>query len=1740
MDNGMLRILKDYIIAVARKEFTISDTFNNVTIGKIIESLNGNYTVELENSNSRQITATSANPIENFEKEDRVYLLEASVNGSQTFKNYYVFGKVSDVNEEFGKSDWSKFVGAGKLESLQLNSFSSESLVEISEDGNDDKEKSFITSLNQNNYLAIYGTFSCKSKDIKDYGLEIILTYGSGENARTKKHLFNTDYFIGQPFNLAEDNNIIQKRLIKLHESAVNNTSSIIKIEIKNFYTTEDGVEIDDIDKLLSLKALALESGTLYEIPTLLSVKIETEEESKAYLLKEVANDNIFLKAKVTQNGRSVYTNLFNYIWYMNDPAITDEKNEGYWKPLIEPSETTWIDLEGNQLTVEGSGDKRDLLCLYRGTAPEDKPNQYIKINFDDDNSAFNRKIKCEVAYQGEVVESPVFDIYDYKYETYSAEIVSSANPATFYPDDGEDFKIILSAEVKGGPEDGPKYNLSYDWSVDKQVSIIEKNNENKYEEKLISENDGDQKYHLNIDKKSIDIILSKDSYVAADEGKIVIKNTNSLTYNFSCSIAIKNAVGAEVLITENSNAKTVVIATETNVEVQTHYQYYIGGYSGINFTKFYRPNDSSWHGEWQIKNDMENASWSTEIEAVSFARVDYEIETDDNGNIEIENVKYEYEFKDGLKDTEAYNAILNIQLNAEKVLYITSRRVWIETYVDEESEQQKQRVGRQENWSYPIIVKATLKDSEELSDGAIEKLNVFNALTEGGNDQGLFFEDVYILTKDTAVQANKNYYKRTGAGKNDYTEIDLEQGAPISSEDLIYELKKNQVYINAEYIQTGALRITNEEGNQIFYADADNGKVYVDKLSSFSVDMGTVEAGNIQSPGYMKLEVWGDDVGDDELLIPSEGLSFAFNTGGNYYTLNGKGRCEDSDIVIPSVYNDGTNGEHPVQVIDNNFLSNDTEVTSVYIPNGITTISGTCFQNCSKLERVVFGTGVTQLQMGLLSGCSSLKEVIFSASLEKVGSPGVFYKCNVLEKVTLVCPKITFSTLFYHGVPESLKTVVLTGGTEIIANAFSSCNNIEEIAIPQSVTTIGVGAFKRCYSLTSITIPDSVTSIGNDAFLECEQLTKITIGEGITTIGVNAFDGCVKLEELFFNANECNNFGNDRSPFTVCGRDSSNGLRVTFGENVTKIPSYLFKAYNAGESTAVPAYITEVIIPDSVTKIGNFAFMGCNKLEKVYYMGTTTEWGGISIGLDNDSFTDKMYYYSETAPTDTEHKYWHYKDGFKISCNDDNMIDSKYFKVTQDGKIAATEGKIANWVLDKNMLYSNTINSFSLSENGTGMSSTSEPDYPAFWAGYTGIGKNPWEGMAEENWNGQTKFYVTNAGKMVAKNVEIKEEGWIGNLQINNNGLLAKNEDEETILSLSPDGLNLSSKEAKIQVGNLGVYYDNTKEKTYLTTDGSLYIQGKQEDEVITAIQFLTEASGDESRTYQIKCYIQRNSIDVSNKTCKIAVWGKALDSDGNPLSLYQKISFKFSYEIGRNLWGSLLWDSGKGEFDVEIPAGNASGFNQYFSFTYYGALQDHFFRYKINNGDFKNSPTEKMEEFKSAIEEDVETITQTKLKNNIRIIGNIVPQNALYNLGEAGLTNCWNNIYAKTTEVQLSDRNQKNSIEPLAHQYDILFDELNPVRYKFNQNESNRYHIGFISQDVKEALMIANIPTSDFAGYILYDKNDETKGCGLRYGEFIALNTDQIQKLKKRESELEDKVAQLELQIKEIKGEI
>ena len=109
-------------------------------------------------------------------------------------------------------------------------------------------------------------------------------------------------------------------------------------------------------------------------------------------------------------------------------------------------------------------------------------------------------------------------------------------------------------------------------------------------------------------------------------------------------------------------------------------------------------------------------------------------------------------------------------------------------------------------------------------------------------------------------------------------------------------------------------------------------------------------------------------------------------------------------------------------------------------------------------------------------------------------------------------------------------------------------------------------------------------------------------------------------------------------------------------------------------------------------------------------------------------------------------------------------------------------------------------------------------------------------------------------------------------------------------------------------------------------------------------------------------------------------------------------------------------------------------------------------------------------------------------------------------------------------TSANSSSDARIKRDIAPLSEKYESFFDNLTPRSFRYIDGASGRYHTGFVAQEVVSALGKAGLTTKDFAGAVLWCPGTEDECWHLRKDEFVALNTWEIQKLKKRIKELED----------------
>ena len=220
-------------------------------------------------------------------------------------------------------------------------------------------------------------------------------------------------------------------------------------------------------------------------------------------------------------------------------------------------------------------------------------------------------------------------------------------------------------------------------------------------------------------------------------------------------------------------------------------------------------------------------------------------------------------------------------------------------------------------------------------------------------------------------------------------------------------------------------------------------------------------------------------------------------------------------------------------------------------------------------------------------------------------------------------------------------KVVLPAGLTKLESDIFSGCTALKEIAIPEGVTSIGNGAFRDCEALTELALPQGLKKIGSNAFIGCKSLTYIEIPDGVETVEYFIAESTIQLRcAIGSSAAVAVSRSNDGFysddlylRYTFDGDGVQNGLtlmkyigassEVIVPDGVTKLQYSTFsecrqlltRVVLPDGLLSIPesllnncTNLKEVVIPESVTTIGNHAFFGCASLEKINLPAGLTE----------------------------------------------------------------------------------------------------------------------------------------------------------------------------------------------------------------------------------------------------------------------------------------------------------------------------------------------------------------------------------------------------------------------------------------------------------------------------------------------------------------------------------------------------
>ncbi len=347
--------------------------------------------------------------------------------------------------------------------------------------------------------------------------------------------------------------------------------------------------------------------------------------------------------------------------------------------------------------------------------------------------------------------------------------------------------------------------------------------------------------------------------------------------------------------------------------------------------------------------------------------------------------------------------------------------------------------------------------------------------------------------------------------------------------------------------------------------------------------------------------------------------------------------------------------------------------LTSVTIPTSVKTVSENAFANCEDLTTFTVNGKNTAIYNAVLANCRSLSSVTvpyigtaYWTTDTYTDDEHLSYANNAFANIfSNSYPEDMYSeddTLRdsprYYGVdtggsgtyyvPTSLTTVDVTNAQAIPYSAFRgilassiTVNYDEDADLTASErTSIGAYAFYDCANLTSFTVDSHITNINNYAFENCEDLTSLTwnaaqssvpdfsksnittltLGEEVVDIPSNAFSNMPSLTTINVNATALNSIGRGAFSGTPWLTSQTGAVylgRVLFTYNGT-IDNAIFQV--SSNTVAIESYalqnqsnVEAVYIPTAVTRIGEYAFNGCDRLNVVLYSGTQDQYGNIS-----------------------------------------------------------------------------------------------------------------------------------------------------------------------------------------------------------------------------------------------------------------------------------------------------------------------------------------------------------------------------------------------------------------------------------------------------------------------------------------------------------------------------------------------
>ncbi len=375
----------------------------------------------------------------------------------------------------------------------------------------------------------------------------------------------------------------------------------------------------------------------------------------------------------------------------------------------------------------------------------------------------------------------------------------------------------------------------------------------------------------------------------------------------------------------------------------------------------------------------------------------------------------------------------------------------------------------------------------------------------------------------------------------------------------------------------------------------------------------------------------------------------YTYDTNPKYQSIDGVLYSKDQKTLL--LFPAGRSGSYTVKdgtvVIDYASFCRMEKEIDITLPDSVEVIDGSAFSYSPGLRNLKLSANLRELYAHVFNGCTNMNNVVLPETLTLFGY-GSFENCKAITEITIPSQITSIATDTFRGC-SSLKKVELKGDvTEIYSYAFYKCKALESINFPESLDRITYMAFYGCEKLQELDLPSHMTYLGSQAFSFCKAFTRVEIPQGIEELPSSIFDCCYALKE------------------------------VVLPRGLKSIGSNAF--YNTK--------IEQLVIPETVTELGNGVFRWCRQLHCIHFLGNAPTITDSSFEYTPDDlvlcYTEGAEGWSTPEWNGISTALWSYDYSSNVTCTQagEERFQCKHCDLLVSRKVGAYGHSFGDWTL--------------------------------------------------------------------------------------------------------------------------------------------------------------------------------------------------------------------------------------------------------------------------------------------------------------------------------------------------------------------------------------------------------------------------------------------------------------------------